>query len=209
MTFEDAFRTLPLVAILRGLSPDEAEPVVDAIVAAGFTLIEVPLNSPRPFETIAALVPRHAGRALIGAGTVLSTVEVATLAATGASLCVSPNTHPEVIAAAVAAGLVPMPGAATPTEAFQAIAAGAGVVKLFPAETLPPVAVKAWRAVLPRGIKLLPVGGIAPETMAPYRAAGADGFGIGSALYKPGMGAREVAERARAFVSAWQAVGTA
>ncbi|TPQ50121.1 2-dehydro-3-deoxy-6-phosphogalactonate aldolase [Prosthecomicrobium hirschii] len=202
MTFDEAFAALPLIAILRGIRPDEAEPIVAGLIEAGFRLIEVPLNSPDPFATIAALQARFAGRALLGAGTVLSVAEVAAVAATGARLIVSPNTDPAVIGASKAAGLVSLPGAATPSEAFAALAAGADAVKMFPAEALPPALVKAWRAVLPRNARLIPVGGIDVASMAPYRAAGADGFGLGSALYRPGQSAEATAGRAVDFVSA-------
>lgn len=206
MTFDEAFADLPLVAILRGIRPAEAGPVVEALVEGGFRLIEVPLNSPEPLVTIAEMQARFGDRALFGAGTVLGAVEVAAVAATGARLIVSPNTDTTVIRATKAAGLVALPGAATPTEAFAALAAGADAVKLFPAEGLPPAVVKAWRAVLPRGTRLLPVGGIDVAALAPYRAAGADGFGLGSALYKPGMTALDVGERAARFVAAWRAL---
>lgn len=206
-SFAAAFAALPLVAILRGIRPDEAEGVVGELVEAGFRLIEVPLNSPKPFDSIAALVRRFGDRALIGAGTVLRVDEVERLAAIGARLSVSPNTDPAVIHAAKAAGLVSLPGAATPSEAFAALAAGADAVKLFPAEALPPEVVKAWRAVLPPGTRLVPVGGIDPARMTPYRAAGADGFGLGSALYRPGQTGAAVRERADAFVQAWRAIG--
>lgn len=206
MTFEDAVHNLPLVAILRGIRPDEAEPVVAALIEAGFRLIEVPLNSPDPFVGIERLVRRFGGDAVIGAGTVLKVAEVAELERIGARLVVSPNTDPAVIAAAKAAGLVSLPGAATPSEAFAALAAGADAVKMFPAEGLPPDVLKAWKAVLPAGTLLMPVGGIDPARMAPYRAAGAGGFGLGSALYKPGMTAAEVAEKARGFVTAWRGI---
>ncbi|MBL8586936.1 MAG: 2-dehydro-3-deoxy-6-phosphogalactonate aldolase, partial [Methylobacteriaceae bacterium] len=140
----------------------------------------------------------------IGAGTVTTVDEVAALAATGARLCVSPHFDPAVVRAAKAAGLIALPGVATPSEAFAALAAGADALKLFPAEALAPPVVKAWRAVLPKSVALLPVGGVTPANMAPWRTAGADGFGLGSALYKPGMSAAAVAETARAFVAAWR-----
>lgn len=204
MTFEDAARALPLVAILRGLRPDEAEAVVEAIVEAGFRLIEVPLNSPEPLVSIGRLVRRVEGRALIGAGTVLTVADAEAVAATGAGLIVSPNTDTAVIGATKALGLASLPGAATLTEAFAAIAAGADAVKMFPAEALPPPVVKAWRAVIPTSVRLMPVGGIEPASLAPFVAAGADGFGLGSALYKPGMTAAQTGERAARFVAAWR-----
>ena len=195
---------LPLIAILRGIRPQEVPAAADALTGAGFRIIEIPLNSPEPLESL-----RHlAGRTglLAGAGTVLSTAEVEAVAAAGGRLMVAPNADREVIAAAKRLGMVALPGVATPTEAFGAIAAGADGLKMFPAEILPPKAVKAWRAVLPASIALLPVGGITPESMADYLAAGADGFGLGSALYKPGMSAGELGQRAQAFARAYQAL---
>ena len=198
-----ALHTLPLVAILRGITPDEAVPVGQALVDAGWSLIEVPLNSPRPLDSIRALVQAFP-QALVGAGTVLRADQVRAVAATGAGLIVSPNTQLDVLAEGLRLGLVCLPGVATPTEAFAALAAGAHGLKLFPAEWLPPAGLKAMRAVLPTGTRLLPVGGITPDTMAAYRAAGAAGFGIGSALYKPGMSVAEVAVQARRFADAWR-----
>jgi len=205
MNFAEAMADLPLVAILRGVKPDEVEDIGDALVGEGFRLIEVPLNSPDPFASIARLQAAFGSRAMIGAGTVLHAADVDRLAATGAKLCVSPHTDVCVIRQAKQAGLVALPGAATPSEAFAALAAGADALKLFPAEAMTPAVVKAWRAVLPREVALLPVGGVTPESMAGWRAAGAGGFGLGSALYKPGASAADVAARARAFVSAWRA----
>ncbi|NNG05404.1 MAG: 2-dehydro-3-deoxy-6-phosphogalactonate aldolase [Inquilinus sp.] len=199
------FARLPLIAILRGLTAAEAPAVGDALVEAGFTLIEVPLNSPDPLDSIAVLSDRLAGRALIGAGTVRTPADVAAVAEAGGRLIVMPHGDPTVIAAAKGRGLVCAPGVATPTEAFAALAAGADGLKLFPAEMLGPPVVKAWRAVLPPEVPLIPVGGIAPETMAAYRRAGAAGFGLGSALYRPGLPIAELATRAAAFVTAWNA----
>ena len=198
-----ALHTLPLVAILRGITPDEAVPVGQALVDAGWSLIEVPLNSPRPLDSIRALVQAFP-QALVGAGTVLRADQVRAVAATGAGLIVSPNTQLDVLAEGLRLGLVCLPGVATPTEAFAALAAGAHGLKLFPAEWLPPAGLKAMRAVLPAGTRLLPVGGITSDNMAAYRAAGAAGFGIGSALYKPGMGVAEVALQAGRFADAWR-----
>ena len=198
-----ALHTLPLVAILRGITPDEAVPVGQALVDAGWSLIEVPLNSPRPLDSIRALVQAFP-QALIGAGTVLRADQVRAVAATGAGLIVSPNTQLDVLAEGLRLGLVCLPGVATPTEAFAALAAGAHGLKLFPAEWLPPAGLRAMRAVLPAGTRLLPVGGITPDNMAAYRAAGASGFGIGSALYKPGMGVAQVAVQAMRFADAWR-----
>jgi 2-dehydro-3-deoxyphosphogalactonate aldolase len=202
MTFTRYFAACPLVAILRGLSPGEAEAVGAALVAAGIRIIEVPLNSPDPFGSIARLAARFGGEALIGAGTVLDPADVTRVAAAGGGLIVAPNTDPRVIAAARAAGMASAPGCFTPSECFAALAAGADALKLFPAEAAPPAVVKALRAVLPRDVPLIVVGGIVPDSIAAYRAAGADGFGLGSALYAPGMDAAEVGARARAFVAA-------
>ena len=195
---------LPLIAILRGIQPREVPAAADVLTSAGFRIIEIPLNSPEPLESL-----RHlAGRTglVAGAGTVLSTAEVEAVAAAGGRLMVAPNADREVIAAAERLGMVALPGVATPTEAFAALAAGADGLKMFPAEILPPKAVKAWRAVLPASVPLLPVGGITPESMGDYLAAGADGFGLGSALYKPGMSAGELGRRAEAFAMAYRAL---
>lgn len=200
--FARAFAQCPLVAILRGLTPGEAEAVGGALVEAGLRIIEVPLNSPDPFASIARLVRSFGNEALIGAGTVLDPDQVAQVADAGGRLVVAPNTDARVIRAARAAGMVCAPGYFTPSEAFAAIEAGANALKLFPAEAASPAVVKAQRAVLPRSVPLLVVGGITPGGMAAYRAAGADGFGLGSALYAPGLAADEVAIRARAFIDA-------
>jgi 2-dehydro-3-deoxyphosphogalactonate aldolase len=198
-----ALERLPLIAILRGVRPQEALTIGEALLAAGFAAIEVPLNSPEPLASIERLAAAFGERALIGAGTVLEPARVHEIAAAGGRLIVMPHGDPAVIRAAKAAGLLCVPGVATPSEAFAALAAGADALKLFPAEALPPAVVKAWRAVLPRETWLLPVGGIAPASMAPYLAAGANGFGLGSALYRAGMRAAEVGERARAFAEAY------
>lgn len=200
-----ALADLPLVAILRGIAPEEAEPAAEVLGQAGFRLIEVPLNSPRPFESIALMRAKMPAEVLVGAGTVLKTADVDQLAAIGADLVVMPHADVAVIAAARAAGLACLPGVATPTEAFAALAAGASGLKLFPAEMIPPAVVKALRAVVPREVPVFPVGGVAPDTMGPYLAAGASGFGLGSALYRPGMPLAELAAKAAAFVSAWRA----
>jgi len=203
--FATAFATLPLVAILRGVRPDEVEAIGDALVTAGFTLIEVPLNSPDPFDSIARLARRFGGGdALIGAGTVLSTKDVARVGDAGGCMVISPNADTAVIAASVAAGMASLPGFFTPSEAFAAIGAGASALKLFPAEAASPAVLKAQRAVLPKAVPVLAVGGITPEGMAPWRAVGAGGFGLGSALYMPGMQAEEVGAAARRFVAAWR-----
>jgi 2-dehydro-3-deoxyphosphogalactonate aldolase len=204
--FATAFARLPLVAILRGVTPDTVEPIGAALVDAGFSMIEVPLNSPDPFDSIARLARRFGDEALIGAGTVLHAADVARVHEAGGRLVISPNTDPPVIAAAVAAGMVSMPGYFTPSEGFAALAAGASALKLFPAEAASPAVVKAQRAVLPKQVPLLVVGGIGPDTMAPWRAAGADGFGLGSALYRPGATADDVAAAAARFVAGWRAL---
>lgn len=205
--FENSFTDLPLVAILRGLTPEEAADHVEALVEAGFRLIETPLNAPRALEALALLAARFAGRATIGAGTAMTAEAVRAVAAAGGRLIVAPNFDPRVAEAAVGLGLAYGPGVGTASEAFAALEAGASFLKLFPAEMIPPAAVKALRTVTPPGAKLLPVGGISPETMAPYLAAGASGFGLGSALWRPGQKPEATAERARAFVAAWRGAG--
>ncbi len=205
--FKAAFARCPLVAILRGVRPDEVEAIGDALMEAGFTLIEVPLNSPDPFESITRLRARCDERAMVGAGTVLSTGDVARVAQAGGQLVISPNTDTGVIRATTAAGMVSMPGYFTPSEGFAALGAGASALKLFPAEAASPKVLKAQRAVLPRDVPVLAVGGITPEGMAPWREGGADGFGLGSALYKAGAGAGDVGRAARSFVAAWAALG--
>jgi 2-dehydro-3-deoxyphosphogalactonate aldolase len=197
---------LPLVAILRGLVPEESVAIGRALVDAGFRMLEVPLNSPRPFDSIRRLVQSLGDDCLIGAGTVMTPQQVDEVAAAGGRLIVMPHADTAVIRAAKAAGLVCVPGVATPTEAFAAIAAGADGLKLFPAEQASPKVLKAWRAVLPPALPVLPVGGIAPDNMAPWIAAGAQGFGIGSALFAPGVDAAEIARRAQAFAQAWTAI---
>lgn len=200
--FDAAFARCPLIAILRGVKPEEVEAVGDALVEAGFTLIEVPMNSPDPLDSIARLARRFEGRAVVGAGTVLTEGQVEQVRAVGGTMVISPNANARVIAASAEAGMVSLPGVVTPTEAFAAIEAGATALKLFPAEGSSPQVLKAMRAVLPKDMRLLPVGGIAPDNMGPWRDAGAVGFGLGSALYKPGFTAAEVGARAKAFVSA-------
>jgi 2-dehydro-3-deoxyphosphogalactonate aldolase len=203
--FASAFAALPLVAILRGVQPHEVVGIGDALVDAGFTLIEVPLNSPDPFASIAALARAHGHHAMIGAGTVLTIDDVARVADAGGRMVISPNTNTAVIAETARRGMASLPGYFTASEAFAAIDAGATALKLFPAEAASPQVLKAQRAVLPRDVPVLAVGGVAPDTMAPWRAAGADGFGLGSALYKRGATAGDVAAAARAFVAAWRA----
>lgn len=199
--FETYLGQCPLVAILRGLTPNEAVGVGEAIVAAGIRIIEVPLNSPEPFHSIRALADALAGRALIGAGTVLDTLSVARVKDAGGRLVVAPNTDAQVISAAVQADMIAAPGYFTPTEAFTALNAGAQALKLFPAEAASPAVLKAQRAVLPKEASILVVGGVQPDNMAPWIAAGANGFGLGSGLYSAGRSAEEVHERARAYVA--------
>ena len=202
IALHSALDPLPLIAILRGIRPAEAQDVGQVLVDAGFKVLEVPLNSPRPFESI-ALLARSFPQALVGAGTVRTVEEVRLVQEAGGRLVVSPHFDAAVVDAAIRRGLAALPGVMTPSEVFAALAAGASGLKLFPAEMIPPAAVKALRAVLPPEVLLLPVGGITPATMASLRSAGANGFGIGSALFQPGMDAPAVARAARHFADAW------
>jgi len=195
---------LPLVAILRGVAPEDVVGVGDALVDAGFAIIEVPLNSPRPLESIQRLHARFGQAILIGAGTVTSPDQVREIAAASGRLIVMPHGDADVVRAAKAAGLACIPGIATPTEGFAALANGADALKLFPAELLTLSVLKAMRTVFPSGTRLLPVGGITPDAMASYVAAGAAGFGLGGALYRRGDDPSRVAANARDFVSAWK-----
>jgi len=200
--FERAMQQMPLVAILRGLTPAQAPAIGAVLSAEGFRMIEVPLNSPDPLASIERLVAAHP-EALIGAGTVLTVQEVHEVHAAGGQLVVSPCFDAAVVRAAVDRGMVCLPGVLSPTEAFAALRAGAHGLKLFPAEMTPPGVVKALRAVIPPQVPLLPVGGVTPHNLAAYRAAGASGAGLGSALYRPGDDADTVRAQARAFVQAW------
>jgi len=197
---------LPLIAVLRGITPEEIPGVAGALFEAGFRVLEVPLNSPRAFASIAQLAQRHGDHCLVGAGTVIDVADVARIRDAGGRLVVMPHADTAVVRAAKTAGLVCAPGVATPTEAFAAIAAGADGLKMFPAEALPPAALKAWRAVLPKDVPVFAVGGIRPETMAAYWAAGAAGFGTGSNLYRPGAALAEVRAAAAAFAAAARAL---
>ncbi len=196
---------LPLVAILRGLEPERAVAVGEVLVEAGFDIIEVPLNSPEPLSSIAALVEALGDCALIGAGTVLTEAQVDDLAAIGAQLVVSPNCNPAVIRRTVAHGMVSMPGVVTPTEMFAALEAGATGLKIFPAEMVSPAIIKAVRAVLPPQVPVLAVGGINAGNMGEFLAAGAAGFGIGGSLLKPGKPLADIDADARAIVAAFKA----
>jgi len=202
-TLAQAMGQLPLIAILRGLTPAEAPAIGQALVDKGFAIIEVPLNSPEPLHSIATLT-RLFPHTLIGAGTVLNAQQVQDVHAAGGRLVVAPNFNPAVVAQALALNMVVLPGVATPTEAFAALDAGAHGLKLFPAEMVSPATVKALRAVLPKNADLMPVGGITPDNMAAYRTAGASGFGLGSALYAPGRSAEQVRLAAQNFVNAFR-----
>jgi 2-dehydro-3-deoxyphosphogalactonate aldolase len=197
---------MPLVAILRGVQPEEVVAIGRALVAAGFAIIEVPLNSPRPVESVRLLADALGDEALVGAGTVMSAAQVREVADAGGRVIVMPHGNPDVVRAAKAAGLACMPGVATPTEGFAALANGADALKLFPAEALPPAVLRAMRSVFPAETRILPVGGITPGSMAEYVAAGASGFGLGSALYRRGDDPARVARNPLDFVSAWKRI---
>ena len=191
----------PLIAIIRGVTPAEAGAIGQAIFDAGIRIIEVPLNSPDPLQSIATLAEQFGDRALVGGGTVLTADDVANVRSAGGQIIVSPNANPEVIAAASSGGLVSCPGYFTPSEGFEAIRAGATALKLFPAEGASPGVLKAQLAVLPTDVPIIVVGGIQPDNMRPWRDAGASGFGLGGGLYKPGQSAEQTADRARAYVA--------
>ena len=207
MTPIDNFRKhcadLPLIAILRGITPAEATDAGAALDGAGFRLIEVPLNSPQPLDSITRLASLYP-RALVGAGTVLTPEQVREVHAAGGRLIVAPNFNPLVVREAIRLGMVCLPGITTPTEAFGALAAGAHGLKLFPAEAASPAVLKALLAVLPAGTAVFPVGGITAQNMVAWRSAGASGFGIGSALYKPGKSAGQIGSDAAEFAAAWR-----
>ena len=205
MELRAALSYCPIVAILRGVKPDEIEGVGDALIEAGVTVVEVPLNSPQPFESIRRLAARHGHHALVGAGTVLEAADVARVKEAGGQLVVAPNFDPDVVRAARAANLASLPGVMTPSEGFAALKAGADGLKLFPAEIIPPLVFKAWRAVFPANCLMLAVGGVGVDNIKAYADAGASGYGIGSALYKPGRPAAEIGPLARALVAAAKA----
>ena len=203
MVLDDALDACGIVAILRGVTPDEVVEVSTALYGAGVRVVEVPLNSPQPFVSIEKIAKAFAGRMVVGAGTVLSVQDVNMLKAAGGEISVSPDCNEVVIARTIELGMVPLPGVFTPTEAFSAIRAGAKHLKLFPAEAASPAVIKAWKAVLPKHIKIYAVGGVTPDNMGDWLAAGTSGFGIGSSIYKPGMSAVAVGEAAGKLVSAW------
>ncbi|MEP6657278.1 MAG: 2-dehydro-3-deoxy-6-phosphogalactonate aldolase [Betaproteobacteria bacterium] len=197
---------LPLIAVLRGISAAEVDSIGDALTGEGFRILEVPLNSPDPLVSIGHLAQRFGDRCLVGAGTVLTPDEVTRVGGAGGKLIVMPHCDLRVIREAKRQGLVCVPGVATPTEAFAALDAGADGLKMFPAEQLAPAALKAWRAVLPRGTLVFPVGGMRPDNLMPWWEAGASGFGTGSNLYRPGTTADEVRGVAAAFATAYRAL---
>ena len=204
LSFRDALSQCPLVAILRGVQPAEAVEIGRALVHAGFHILEVPMNSPQPLNSIALLSKAFGTQALIGAGTVTAADQVLKVGEVGGRLIVTPHADASVVRAAKSGGLYALPGFTTPTEAFAMIAAGADALKLFPAEASPPRVLKALRAVLPKDMPIMPVGSVTPDNMSDYWAAGASGFGLGSALYKPGATPAEVAQSAARFVAAWR-----
>lgn len=197
---------LPLIAVLRGITPEEVPAIGDALVAGGFRVLEVPLNSPRPYESIALLAKRYGERCLLGAGTVLDATEVPRVRDAGGRVVVMPHADVEVIRSAKAAGMICVPGVATPTEAFAALRAGADGLKMFPAEGMPPGVLRAWRAVLPRETLVFAVGGMRPDNLEPYWIAGASGFGTGTSLYRPGVSAGVVREVTLAYAAAIKAL---
>ncbi len=200
--FDRTFAQCPLVAILRGVTPEECKAIGEALVEGGIRIIEVPLNSPDPLSSIARLSSKFGDEVLVGAGTVLGPDQVLEVAQAGGRIIVSPSVNIDVIRTSVATGLVSCPGFFTPSEAFAALDAGAHALKLFPAEGASPAVLKAQRAVLPKNVRLIVVGGVGPDSMDPWLAAGADGFGLGSALYKPGQTPAETLAKARAFRAA-------
>jgi 2-dehydro-3-deoxyphosphogalactonate aldolase len=203
--FDRYFRQCPLIGIIRGVTADQALATARALYAGGIRIIEVPLNSPDPLKSISSIADALGDDALVGAGTVLTVDDVERVKQARGQLVVSPNMNPEVIGATVAAGMVSCPGIFTPTEAFAALRAGATVIKLFPAEAASPKVVKAMRAVLPKDSTLLIVGGVTPESMRGWLDAGANGFGLGGGLYKPGQSPEETLQKARAYVAALSA----
>jgi 2-dehydro-3-deoxyphosphogalactonate aldolase len=206
MNFNDIISSTGIVAILRGVKPSEVVAIGEALFNAGIRIVEVPLNSPDPFVSIAALSDHFKSRLITGAGTVLDVESVDKLKAAGGQISVAPDCNPAVIARAVALGITPMPGVYTATEAFTALRAGASHLKMFPAETVNPLTIRAWKAVMPTHVRLYAVGGVTPSNMQGWADAGCDGFGIGSNIYKPGMTADDVGRNAAGFVAAWNAL---
>ena len=204
MNFDQAAAQCGIIAILRGVTPAEVLDVTAALFEAGIRIVEVPLNSPEPFGSIEILAKKYESTMVVGAGTVLSVQDVQMLKNHGGQISVSPDCNVETIARAVALGLEPLPGVFTPTEAFSAIRAGAKNLKLFPAECAGPATIKAWKAVLPKHVQIHAVGGVTPDNMAQWLAAGAGGFGIGSSLYKPGATLSTISDSARKLVAAWK-----
>ena len=204
MNFDPAAKDCGIIAILRGVSPAEVLDVTATLYEAGIRIVEVPLNSPEPFTSIEKLAKAYEGKMVVGAGTVLSVQDVQMLKNHGGQISVSPDCNEEVIARAVALGLEALPGVFTPTEAFAAIWAGAKNLKLFPAECASPATIKAWKAVLPKHVQIHAVGGVSPDNMAQWLAAGAGGFGIGSSIYKPGMSLEAISDSANKLVAAWK-----
>jgi len=203
-TWEKALSENPLIAILRGLDPDQAINVADVLVNSGFRIIEVPLNSDEPLVSIRRIADKYGDQIIVGAGTVLTAQDVSAVVEAGGQIIVSPNMDPVVGQRAVELGVKWCPGVVTPTEAFKALQSGAAMLKLFPAELVSPSVIKAIRAVLPKGCLLAAVGGITPQTMVEYHNAGTDSFGLGSALFKPEYSLDELQDRALAFVSAYK-----
>jgi 2-dehydro-3-deoxyphosphogalactonate aldolase len=207
MNFEDSFRQMPIIAILRGVKPTEAVTIAEAVFESGIRVIEIPLNSPEPLASIRRVADALSGRAVVGAGTVLSEAEVDSVAESGGRIIVSPNMDPQVIRKTKARGLVSAPGIMTPSEAFAALAAGADVLKIFPGEFFSLPVIRAMAAVLPKASVLVLVGGVTPETIAAFRGSPVKGFGVGSSLYRPGMGAADVKGMAAKFADAARRAG--
>lgn len=202
MTLDDAIAKLPLIAVLRGITPEEAEPVGEALLGAGFTVMEVPLNSPRPYRSIRIQAENFGSDAIVGAGTVLHAEQVSRVANSGGRIVVSPNLNEEVVRATKRLGLISIPGVFTPSEAFRALDAGADGLKLFPGDGMSPAVVKAMRAVLPKGTRLFVTGGVSLGNIGEWMKGGVDGLGIGSALYKPGKSVGDITSDAAAFCEA-------
>lgn len=204
--WKEALAPLPYVAILRGLHPENTQTVIGKLCESDFRAVEIPFNSPDPLKSIEIAVREFGGDILVGGGTVLNSGDVKRVCDAGAQFVVSPNADQSVIETTKTLDMVSIPGVSTPTEAFAALQAGADILKLFPAENLPPLVVKSWRAVLPKGLWLLPVGGITPEKISSYLTAGADAFGLGSSLFRSGSSSKDVAKSAQLFVSTYKSL---